>query len=331
MNDYSQTALKVQFALLAVILCFTVGPKIFADEKTTLDGSSAAVALSSIPVTSPSPATTTTASRTRVPGIIAKSYFVWDMNDDRVLFAQDENVIHPLASLTKVMTGLVATEILPANTEISISASDLSEEGDSGLHDGERWLIGKLLDLTLVSSSNDGASAIAVAGGKALLNGAEINDATLLKERFVKKMNSRAHDLGLTHTYFRNESGLDVDPSTPGGEGSARDIAVLFEYVTREHPSLLADTGRNSLVVSSEDKTKHKVANTNEIVETLPGIIGSKTGFTDLAGGNLVVVVDIGIDHPVVIAVLGSTREGRFSDVQKLTEASARAVIENDH
>ena len=55
-------------------------------------------------------------------------------------------------------------------------------------------------------------------------------------------------------------------------------------------------------------------------------MIGSKTGFTDLAGGNLVIVVDIGIDHPVIIAVLGSTYDGRFVDVEALIGASVDAI-----
>ena len=55
-------------------------------------------------------------------------------------------------------------------------------------------------------------------------------------------------------------------------------------------------------------------------------MIGSKTGYTALAGGNLVVVVDIGVDHPVVIAVLGSTYDGRFSDVEDLINATVSEI-----
>jgi D-alanyl-D-alanine carboxypeptidase len=54
----------------------------------------------------------------------------------------------------------------------------------------------------------------------------------------------------------------------------------------------------------------------------MPGLLLSKTGYTDLAGGNLVIVFDVGIGHPVAIVVLGSTRDARFTDVEKLMHAT---------
>jgi D-alanyl-D-alanine carboxypeptidase len=57
---------------------------------------------------------------------------------------------------------------------------------------------------------------------------------------------------------------------------------------------------------------------TNQAIESLPGAEASKTGYTDMAGGNLGVVVDISLGHPVVIVVLGSTKEGRFRDMSIL-------------
>jgi D-alanyl-D-alanine carboxypeptidase len=62
--------------------------------------------------------------------------------------------------------------------------------------------------------------------------------------------------------------------------------------------------------------------NTNQGVVQVPGALLSKTGFTDLAGGNLVVVFDAGMAHPVAVVVLGSTVEGRFTDVKRLMDAT---------
>jgi D-alanyl-D-alanine carboxypeptidase len=72
----------------------------------------------------------------------------------------------------------------------------------------------------------------------------------------------------------------------------------------------------------SEQGIPHTFANTNQDVEHIPNLLLSKTGFTDLAGGNLVVVYDAGINHPVAIVVLGSTEEGRFTDVKTLLNAT---------
>ena len=61
-------------------------------------------------------------------------------------------------------------------------------------------------------------------------------------------------------------------------------------------------------------------------LQNIPGFIGAKTGYTDLAGGNLVAVFDIDIGHPLIAVVLGSTEEGRFTDIETLINAAARAT-----
>jgi serine-type D-Ala-D-Ala carboxypeptidase (penicillin-binding protein 5/6) len=254
--------------------------------------------------------------------IEAKSVYVWDINAHRVLYAKNERLQVPLASLSKMMMALVAIELLPAEERVTLSTSDLMEEGDNGLYVGESWSLAKLLDLTLIASSNDGASAIASVAGATLLNGATSTDPFANKKLFVQKMNDKAKAIGLSDTYFNNESGLDVNSVTSGAYGTSRDVAMLFEYIFRKHPELFTATTYPKIDVRSEDDIVHHVANTNQGVATVSGLIGSKTGYTDLAGGNLAVIVDIGIDHPIVIVALGSSRSGRFLDVDRLITAS---------
>lgn len=257
----------------------------------------------------------------------AKSAYVWDVSARQKLFALNSEARLPLASVTKIMTALVAAELLPPETKITISANDIRGEGDTGLNVGEVWQFEKLLQFTLVASSNDGASAIAATAG-ARLNLATSTSAALNKKRFVQKMNEQAQSMGLTETSFSNETGLDLGSTESGAYGSARDMAMLFDYVFRKYPAIFTPTASSVLDVRSESDILHHVVNTNQDVEGIAGIIGSKTGYTDLAGGNLVVVVDIGIDHPIVIAVLGSTREDRFTDVKQLIRATTRSITE---
>ncbi len=66
--------------------------------------------------------------------------------------------------------------------------------------------------------------------------------------------------------------------------------------------------------------------NTNEALGEIPGLLMGKTGFTDLAGGNLAVVFEAGPARPIVVVVLGSTREGRFADMRILVETTLRAL-----
>jgi D-alanyl-D-alanine carboxypeptidase len=73
----------------------------------------------------------------------------------------------------------------------------------------------------------------------------------------------------------------------------------------------------------SEDGFIHTAENTNKQVYSFPGLLGSKTGYTDYAGGNLAVVFDAGLNHPIAVVVLGSSLDGRFTDVRKLVDATA--------
>jgi D-alanyl-D-alanine carboxypeptidase (penicillin-binding protein 5/6) len=135
-------------------------------------------------------------------------------------------------------------------------------------------------------------------------------------------MNILVKNLGLGSLVFFNESGLDVDLNNAGAYGSARDIAHLFAYAILARPRVLEATTFDRFTSVSTTGLRYDAVNTNKIVNQIPGIMGSKTGFTDLAGGNLAVVFDSSIGHPVVVVVLGSTVDGRFDDVMRLVNAS---------
>ncbi|MDP6388097.1 MAG: hypothetical protein QGG63_02395 [Candidatus Pacebacteria bacterium] len=254
----------------------------------------------------------------------AKAAFVWDVNKQKALFTLNEQVQLPLASLTKLMTALIAIELLPESSVIMIDAEALVEEGDSGLIANERWNLSDLLRFTLITSSNDGASAVASIAG-------------LLKTRFpahdgegriafVKAMNEKVREIGLNQTYFINPTGLDTNGDIGGGYGSARDTAKLLEYAVVSAPEIIDATRYNALQFISLSDISHTATNTNSSINKVPGLIASKTGLTDLAGGNLVIAFDAGINHPIIISVLGSTQEGRFRDVEKLVTASLMSL-----
>jgi D-alanyl-D-alanine carboxypeptidase (penicillin-binding protein 5/6) len=329
------TTSKVQLFLLFLILGFLTGPRVLAlisdlEGSGSLSGKEAANVASAQSATAATPVRPRLATSSDPYGTLelgAKSVYVWDINAHKKLYSKDEHKVMPLASVTKMMMALVAVETLPESTEITIAPVDLLEEGNTGLLAGEHWKFEDLLRFTLVTSSNDGASAIAsVAGAKIL--GASSSDPFTDKKLFIRKMNEKAAAIGLTQTSFHSESVLDLDSVTSGAYGTSRDMAVLFEYILHKHPELFTPTTYSKIDVTSDSNIIHRVANTNAGVAAVTGIIGSKTGYTDLAGGNLVVVVDIGIDHPVVIAVLGSTREGRFTDVEKLIGATVKKIAD---
>lgn len=243
----------------------------------------------------------------------AKSVLVWDVVNNRELFAKNPDEPLPLASLTKVMTAITTNDKIKNGEQIKITKEDLAPEGDSQLIVGDVWKARDLRDFTLLTSSNDGAFALAT-----LVSNEE-------NISFTQKMNEVAAQIGMSSSKFFNEHGLDREADRGGAYGSARDMATLFEYTLKNYPEILEVTRYKNLEFKSNAK-KYEAENTNEVVDQIPNLIASKTGYTDLAGGNLVVAFDAGLGQPVIVAILGSTAEGRFTDVLQLVEASREYI-----
>jgi len=231
----------------------------------------------------------------------AKAAYVFDVSNNQSVFELNSEIQLPLASLTKTMTALVAKENLPSYLLITISKEAVLQEGDEGFKVGEQWAISELIDAMLVSSSNDAAFALASEFNKNL-NG-----------DFVSLMNQKAKEIGLAQTYFLNATGLDLSKNTAGAYGSAKDIAKLLLHIIKKDSSLMEVTRLKSINLHGRE-----FQNTDRVIDNLPGFIIGKTGFSDLAGGNLAVIVDNGFNRPFVIVVLGSTIDGRFNDVRNL-------------
>lgn len=255
----------------------------------------------------------------------AKSVYVLDVKTGNVLYSRNEDAKLPLASLTKIMTVIVATDVLPLSTVVTIDKQDIKEEGDSGLLVNEKWRLSDIIDFTLTSSSNDGASAIATVAGSLgqTLYGTPTKKA---KSDFVQKMNEKTQELGLVDTYFLNETGLDIKNNLSGSYGTAKEIAYMMEYALKNKLGVIEATSRDLVSVESLSNVEHTATNTNKGINNVPGIIASKTGFTDLAGGNLVIAFDAGMMRPIIISVLGSTVDGRFSDVEILAKEAMQAI-----
>jgi len=263
--------------------------------------------------------------------IQAKSAIVIDTTTGKILYERNKNFRMPLASLAKIMTAILSSEILNDDIIINIEQSDLAQEGNTSLSAQEKWRFKDLLDFSLITSSNDGVSAIASQAGGVLLNNSMTTSTQTQKpkEIFIEKMNEKARKLGLIQTEFFNVSGLDINLEQSGAYGTAKETAQLFEYILNTKPNLLQATTNKKAYFFSQNDIEHTAKNTNEFVELFAGLIGSKTGFTNLAGGNLGVVFDSGIGTPIIIVVLGSTIDGRFEDALKLYNASLIEVSQN--
>lgn len=256
----------------------------------------------------------------------AKSAVVWDVINNRELFSKDADISLPLASLTKVMTALVIISKFPNSSNIEILQEYLEPEGDSKLVVGDIWQANDLRDFTLLTSSNDGAfalAAVAEAKENAFENNTLKNED--LRNKFIEEMNNTASEIGLSNSRFFNEHGLDRTVDRGGAYGSAKDTALLFEYTLKNFPEMLEATRYKNLEFKSAEKV-YSATNTNDFVDQIPNLIASKTGYTDLAGGNLVIAFDAGLGRPIIVSILGSSADGRFTDALKLVDSSLKYI-----
>lgn len=240
----------------------------------------------------------------------AKAAFVFDVLENAPLFELNSEAQLPLASLAKIMTAIIAEENLPANLIVKIHEEAILEEGDTGFRAGDEWPISDLKDIMLLVSSNDAAFAIAHTFNNEL--GGD----------FVSLMNAKTKEIGLNQTYFMNPTGLDLSKNAAGAYGSAQDVAKMLLYAVEKYYHLIEITRFDEFTIGNR-----KFENTDKIVNDLPGFIAGKTGFSDLADGNLAVVIDIGYGHPIAIVALGSSPEGRFNDVKTLHKAAISVIM----
>lgn len=243
--------------------------------------------------------------------IQGRAYVVYDILNHEVLASKNETEVLPLASLTKVMTAVSSMLHASPDTKVTITKKSIEGDYDLGLKNNQVWRLDELLKYTLVFSSNDGAAAVANTFGG--------------RDVFVAQMNSDAKVMGLNFV-FTDPAGRDLHGKI-GGKGNALDAAKLLEIARKQIPDILdATTKKYQTVLTSSEKIIG-IPNTNQMIESIPGAEVSKTGFTDLAGGNLGVIVDVSVGHPVAIIVLGSTRNGRFEDVRILYDVLRKSFM----
>ena len=224
--------------------------------------------------------------------IVGLSAIIYDVNNNTSLWSYNANKTWSLASMTKVMT----TYVYKKHCNKSIKYNGLTWSSDNALR------------FMLIESSNGMAIALA---------------SNCMKYRdFINKMNEEASNLGLNLNY-NNSSGMDT-PGTIGGRGNATSIASFFAITSMKYPEIFDSTTHSSSLVSVTNYKGEAVVqaiNTNQGIEYINGARMSKTGLTDYAGGNLGVVYDIYIGRPLVLIVLGSTRDGRFQDIELLKDS----------
>ena len=240
-------------------------------------------------------------SNANKPIVDAKSATVYDTKSGRFLFAKSARSRLPMASLTKIMTSLVVMEQLGLNDTVKVPAEVVKiDKEKQTLYKDEEISVLSLLKLMLIESSND--AAYALASYFKSVTGKDI----------VEQMNERAQILQMTETKFLDPAGLDDNAYS-----TAEDMVKLVRN-TMKGNSIWDITTQKSISVRSVDgKIEHKIESTNQLFGVIPDVVGGKTGYTDIALGSMVLVVDIpGKNDKLISVVLGSKE--RFTDTEKL-------------
>ena len=245
------------------------------------------------------------------PSLVAHAYFVESLDDFLPLFSQRPSKPLAPASLTKLLTVAVASEILSPE-ELVTFTKEVKNIGEkmSDAREGEMFLRNDAIALALISSDNDAAYALAETSGKK--EGAHTFDDAI--KIFVDLMNKEARAIGLRESIFKNPAGLDED----GHVMSAEDIGEIIRFMYKNHPEILVLSHLQKLEIHSVKGREYSVENTNDLLTDFPEILASKTGLTDKAKGALAMLYPLKNNAPVIIVILGS--DDRFGDGRKVIE-----------
>jgi serine-type D-Ala-D-Ala carboxypeptidase (penicillin-binding protein 5/6) len=232
------------------------------------------------------------------PRVDARAFLLQNGATGEVLLGRSTERRLPVASITKLMTVLVALEHARPDDVVTVGP-DASAVGESTVHlrPGERLTVRDLVEAALIQSANDAANALADHVGE--------GD----RARFVELMNERARGLGLADTHFVRPDGLDV----AGHYSSARDVTRLARIAMRS-PLVRQIVARRSETIAGG----RRLHTWNDLLGSFPGLIGVKTGHTSSAGWCQVAAAR-GRGVTVYATVLGSrTRAGRNEDLAEL-------------
>ncbi|MEI8338163.1 MAG: serine hydrolase [bacterium] len=263
---------------------------------------------SSSPVIPKTP--TTTPPRTTISALAYGTYFIGSDGSSKNLLGQNLNTPLRIASITKLMTALVAVSSIDKNEVIEISQADLVDLILNRYKVGDKLTFDQLLYSLLIESDNNAAQAIADHFGSA---------------KFIEAMNSEALKLGMINTKYFNPSGLDSTDSSQDNISTVSDLTKLTQYMELKYPNIFAITALSSYkIIDSTGKLHHEAFSTDKLIDefAVNYMVGGKTGYTGRAKQNLLILrAKNGDDGYYIDTVLSS--DDRFGDMKLLISKNA--------
>lgn len=223
----------------------------------------------------------------------------------KALYKKNINKKLEIASLTKMMTAMVAVDNYKLNKVVTISKKAVSTPEETGrLSPGEKISINGLLKLALMVSSNDAAYALSEVMGEG---------------KFVDMMNEKAQKIGMQNTHFENSHGLD----SKNHYSTAGDLALMTDYCLLHYPEIWQILGKKQDIIKGRDylggTVTHWPNNTNKLLGQ-EYVLGGKTGYTDKAGDAMILAMKAPgvVDGNVILVLLGMGVAERIPRTQNL-------------
>lgn len=233
-----------------------------------------------------------------VSEVSAPNYLIADVENGTILAASELDTSASIASLTKLMTAVIAAEEIDLDTRVRVTAPTFVESLIPRLADRKSVSVYSLLQLLLVESSNEAAEVIA---------------GQLGRDDFISLMNSKARSIGMASTVFTDPSGLDA-----GNISTVGDLYTLVRYISKHRSFIFEITDTTRVSVDNRGGEFGALVNFNQI-EDVTNFKGGKVGETSAAGQTSISLHQLriqGEDRLVMIVLLGSTE--RSEDVRSL-------------
>ncbi|MDE2233269.1 MAG: D-alanyl-D-alanine carboxypeptidase [Patescibacteria group bacterium] len=237
----------------------------------------------------------------------AKAYLIGNVETGKIIMEKNADEQMPVASMSKLVTAIVATDTMSPTTTITITPAEAAAPPDgSGISAGESYSLRELLYPMLLDSSNIAAEAIA---------------SSTDRVKFLENMSSYAWEIGMPQAYFADPSGVN-----PHNEASAKDIFTLAKYLYKFRPDILKLTRtRSTSVATTSEHAAHDFESIHPFVSD-PRFIGGKTGRTPEAGETMLTILNIdGI--PTAFVVMGSAYGAREGDTEILISAMEKQLV----
>lgn len=238
--------------------------------------------------------------KTSIKNVTAKEYIVHNIDDDSIIIQNNNEVVKPIASVTKLITAVMARKLLDQDSYIIITQKILNVYGNEGhLRLGEKLKVSELMYPLLLVSSNDTAEALAssYSGGR---------------QKFIREMNDWVNSIGAYKTYFRDASGL-----SPDNVSSANDLIIITKWILKNDPEIFD-------ITLNKDKTirTHTWTNPTHFLN-LSTYVGGKNGYTPEANRTSVSLFKIGKQKKLfAVVLLGSA--SRDNDTLDLLDEAVK-------